>query len=456
MNTETKNIHFIAIGGAVMSNLAIALHKSGMTITGSDDAIYDPAQSNLSVCGILPEQIGWDESKIHEGLDTVILGMHAKEDNPELLKAKALNLNVLSFPEFIYQQSQDKQRIAICGSHGKTTITGMIVHVLNYWNKPCDYVIGAQIIGLKDSIKISDAPIIIIEGDEYMTSPLDLTPKFLKYQHHIALISGIAWDHINVYPTLEGYVEQFEKLADATPKAGSLIFCEEDSMTYIIGEKERGDVRGLPYKTHEHIVHNDKFYLVTDNGNIPLKIFGKHNMQNIAGAQVLMKRLGITNDQFHEAIQTFEGTYKRNTLIASNHHFAVYEDFAHAPSKVEATTNALKELYPNRELTACFELHTFSSLNRDFLSQYKNKMDAADTAIVYYNPDNVSSKNLPELSDEAIIKAFNRKDLMVFKNRENLENYLKEENWKNSSLIFMSSGNFDGLDIKAFAKEILK
>lgn len=457
MNQDMKNVHFIAIGGSVMSNLAIALHKNEMLVTGSDDAIYEPAKSNLAKHSILPESIGWDENKIHEGLDIVIIGMHAKEDNPELLKAKKMGLEVLSFPEFIYQKSQNKQRIAICGSHGKTTITAMIVHVLKYWDKPCDYVVGAQIHGAEETIKFSDAPIIIIEGDEYLTSPIDRTPKFLKYHHHIALISGIAWDHINVFPTLESYVEQFEKLADVTPKAGSLIYSEEDSMTTMICTKERADVRSLPYLTHEHLVRNDKFYLKTDNGEIPLKVFGKHNMQNISGALTLLNRIGITNDQFYEAIQTFEGTYKRNTLVAKNNTTAVYEDFAHAPSKVLATTRALKELYPNRNLVACFELHTFSSLNKEFLGQYRDKLNAADTAIIYFNPDNVSSKGLPDISDDTIIKSFNRNDILVFKNQENLINYLSDEvKWEDSNLIFMSSGNFDGLNIKDFSTQLIK
>lgn len=452
-----KNVHFIAIGGSVMSNLAIALCENGMTITGSDDAIYDPAKSNLSAHKILPEHLGWDENKIHANLDAVIVGMHAKLDNPELKKAQELGVKLLSFPEFIYEQSQDKQRIAICGSHGKTSITGMIVHVLQYWKKPCDYVIGAQIHGLEKTIKFSDAPIIVIEGDEYMTSPLDLTPKFLKYHHHIALISGIAWDHINVYPTLESYVEQFEKLADVTPKAGSLVFCEEDSMTSVIGNKERTDVRNLPYQTHDHLIQNDRFYLSTENGNIPLKIFGKHNMQNISGALAVLSRLGITNDQFYEAIQTFEGTFKRNSLVAKNSKSSVYEDFAHAPSKLKATTDGLKNLYPKRKLVACFELHTFSSLNKDFLKQYRDKLNSADTAIIYFDPKNVKDKNLPDISDNTIIKAFNRNDILIFNESNALSSYLKEEvEWDNKNLIFMSSGNFGGLDIKSLAKFVVK
>jgi len=455
MNKELRNVHFIAIGGSVMSNLAVALHKSGMTITGSDDAIYDPAKSNLAANDILPKSTGWDEQNIHKELDAVVLGMHAKSDNPELKKAKSLGIKIYSFPEFICLQSKDKQRIAICGSHGKTSITGMIVHILNYWNKPSDYVIGAQIRGLDDTIKFSDAPIIIIEGDEYLTSALDLTPKFLKYQHNIALISGISWDHVNVYPTLESYVEQFDKLADATPKAGCLVFCEEDSMTSVICNKERLDVRNLPYSTHPHLIQDDKFYLITDNGNIPLKIFGKYNMQNIAGALTLLRRLGITNDQFYEAIQTFEGTYKRSELIAKNNTCAIYEDFAHAPSKLEATTLAMKELHSSRKLTACFELHTYSSLNKNFISHYRNKFDAADVAIIYFNIDNVSNKNLPDISEADIINGFNRQDLLIFNDKDKMEAYLTDKAWKNEDLIFMSSGNFGGLNISELAKNIL-
>lgn len=455
MKEELKNIHFIAIGGSVMSNLAIALKKKGMNITGSDDAIYDPAKSNLVTNGILPKSTGWNEQNINKDLDAVILGMHAKSDNLELIKAKSLGIKLYSFPEFIFQQSKNKQRIVICGSHGKTSITGMIVYILNYWNKPCDYVIGAQINGLEDTIKISDAPVIIIEGDEYSTSAIDLTPKFLKYNHHIALISGIAWDHVNIYPTLENYVEQFDKLADATPKAGSLVFCEEDSMTSVIGNKERLDVKNLPYSTHPYLIQDDKFYLKTDNENIPLKIFGKYNMQNIAGVLTLLKQLGITNDQFYEAVQTFEGTHKRSTLVVKNNTCSVYEDFAHAPSKLEAIINGMKELHSNRKLTACFELHTYSSLNKAFINHYKNKFDVADTAIIYFNLDNVSSKNLPEISEVDIINGFNRQDLLIFNDKYKMEEYLTNKTWKNEDLIFMSSGNFDGLNISELAKNIL-
>ena len=454
MNNELEHVHFIAIGGSVMSNLAIALHNSGTHVTGSDDEIYDPAKSALDEKGLLPATMGWDTSKIHDGLDAVILGMHAREDNPELAKAKALGLKIYSYPDFIYELSKNKQRIIICGSHGKTTITGMIVHVLNYHNREFDFVIGARVNGVQDTIKLSDAPIIIVEGDEYMTSPIDRVPKFLKYNHHIALISGIAWDHINVYPTLESYVEQFELLADSTPKAGSLIFNEEDDLTSVICKKERADVKALPYTTPKYKSKNGKFVLKTDDEKIALKIFGRHNMQNLSGAKTVLQRIGISSKQFYDAIQSFEGTQRRNNLLSKNGSVSIYEDFAHAPSKLKATVSALKELHPKRKLTACFELHTFSSLNKEFLKHYNNTYNSPDTAIVYVNQENLKHKNLPALSETEIKEGFGRMDLVVYDNPESLLNHISKKSWEDENLIFMSSGNFDGLNLQKLADGI--
>lgn len=455
MDKSLEKVHFIAVGGSVMSNLAIALQKNGMTITGSDDEIYDPANALLKDHGLLPQKIGWDESNITSDLDAVILGMHAKKDNPELIKAQRLGLQVYSFPEFIAAQSENKQRIVICGSHGKTTITSMIVHVLNYLNREFDFLVGAKVQGIEDSIRISDAPIIVLEGDEYLSSPLDSTPKFLKYNHHIALISGIAWDHVNVFPTLDSYVEQFDVLADKTPKAGSLVFYDQDHMTSVIGNKDREDVKKFPYSTHPYKVENGKFYLKTDGEDVPLHVFGKHNMQNISGAMTLLSRIGVPKESFYEAIKEFKGSYKRNMLVAQNEHTSVYEDFAHSPSKLSATIKGLKELHENRRLVACYELHTFSSLDRTFLNQYKNQFSAADDAIVFVNEATLIHKGIEQFSVEEIKSSFDREDLKVFFNSSELEKYLLEQDFKDSNLIMMSSGNFDKLDVQALGNKVI-
>jgi UDP-N-acetylmuramate: L-alanyl-gamma-D-glutamyl-meso-diaminopimelate ligase len=453
MNKFNK-VHFIAIGGSVMHNLAIELHKKGVKVTGSDDKIFDPAKSALKKHNLLPET-GWDASKITEDLDCIILGMHARDDNPELLQAQKLGLNIFSFPEYIYQESLDKQRVVIAGSHGKTTITAIILHVLQHWKREFDYVAGARLAGFETSVKLSDAPVIIIEGDEYPSSTLDRSPKFLKYNHHIGLISGIAWDHINMFPTLEEYVDAFEEFADRTPKAGSLIFCEEDSMASIIGNKERPDVNRIEYKTHPSKIENQTTILMNGNNEIPIKVFGKHNLQNISGAKAILNRLGIKDHQFYEAIRTFRGAENRMQLIAENSYTRVFKDYAHSPSKVVATTEAIKSQFINSKLIACLELHTFSSLNKDFLGQYKNMLNAPDIAVVYYNPANFTAKNLEPFSVEDIQDAFDRTDLVVLDDSKKLEDFLLGQIWKGRILLLMSSGDFNGMNIKKLSSKII-
>lgn len=452
MSQQNQKIYIIAIGGAVMSSLAIALKKKGMTVSGSDDKIYDPAASLLKSHDLLPNQMGWDANRIDDSIDAVIVGMHAKADNPELLKAQELGIKIWSYPEFIRAQSNNKQRIVIAGSHGKTTITGTIIHVLNYWKRDFDYVIGAKINGIDETIKLSNAPVIIIEGDEYFTSPLDPEPKFLKYDHHIALISGTAWDHINVYPTEKNYLEQFEKLADRTPKAGTLVYCTDDKQAKKIGSAERADVRQEPYETPKYKVKNGAFVI---NGDTPVKLFGKHNMQNIEGAKTILKRIGITDEQFHEAVASFEGAFKRNNLLAENSDTSVYTDFAHAPSKLAATSAALKELHPKRKLVACYELHTFSSLNKDFLSNYKGTYKSPDEAIVFFDQKVVEEKNYIPFTEAEIKDAFGRKDLIVFTDTNKLQSHLEAKAWKDHDLLFMSSGTFGGMDLAALAEKIV-
>jgi len=451
---KKQKIHFIAIGGSVMHNLAIALKQNGHEVTGSDDEIFEPSRSLLESNGLLPEHEGWHPEKIDNTIDTVILGMHAKRDNPELIKAQQLGVKILSFPEYIYENARDKQRIVIAGSHGKTTITAIIIHVLHHFNRKFDFAIGAKVKGVTNTVKLSDAPIIIIEGDEYFSSPIDLTPKFIRYQHHIALISGIAWDHFNVFPTENDYVKQFDVFADNTPKAGILIFCEKDAMTSVIGAKERTDVVTVPYKTHDHVIDKGHVFLVDGKKRIPIKIFGSHNLQNISGAKEVLKKIGITIDQFYEAIQSFEGAAGRLEKIADGTSTAVYKDFAHAPSKVKATVKAMKELNPDRELVAVLELHTYSSLNKKFLPQYKDSMKAAQQMVVYFDPKKVNDKNLEPLSPSDIKQGFVTPGIIVFDDAPALEHFLKQQSWKNKNLLLMSSGNFGGINLAGLSKEI--
>ncbi len=451
-----KKIHFISIGGSVMHNLAIELHRKGYTITGSDDEIYEPSRGRLANFNLLPAVMGWFPEKITAELDAVILGMHARADNPELKAAQELGIKVYSYPEYIFERSQDKQRVVIAGSHGKTTITSMILHVLQANNRVFNYLVGAQIEGFDYMVKLADeAPLVVIEGDEYFTSPLDRTPKFMHYQPHIALISGIAWDHYNVFPTWEAYVKQFELLADSIPKAGTIIYDESDDMLNVIGQKERPDVVSMPYLAHPYRVDAGGTVLLTPDGEVPVLVFGEHNMKNISGAKVVCEKLGITDEQFYAAIPSFKGAAKRLELLGSNDTVSIYRDFAHAPSKVEATTAAVKEQFPDRELIACAELHTFSSLNKVFLKQYRRKLNTADVAVVYYNPLTLEHKRMEPISEEDIRTAFKREDLNIFTSAEDLEAFLKQQNWKNANLLLMSSGTFGELNTEKLVDFIL-
>ena len=456
--SSSKKIHFISIGGSVMHNLAIELHLKGFIISGSDDEIYEPSASRLAQYELLPAMTGWFPEKITTDLEAVILGMHARADNPEIAKARELGIKIYSYPEYIFEKSQNKQRVVIAGSHGKTTITSMILHVLNFNNRIFNYLVGAQLEGFDNMVKLSDeAPLIVIEGDEYYTSPLDPTPKFMHYHPHIALISGIAWDHFNVFPTWELYVKQFESLADSLPKAGAIIFDETDDMLDVIGQKERPDVISTPYNVHPNKIIDGKTILITkENGEVPVLVFGDHNMKNISGAHEVCERLAITNEEFYQAIQTFKGASKRLELLGKNNSTNVYRDFAHAPSKVGATTSALKQQFPDRTLVAIAELHTFSSLNKAFLKQYRRKLNAADVAVVYYNPLTIEHKKLEPLSEEDIQAAFKRDDLKIFTDSKELEGFLKEQNWENSNLLLMSSGTFGDMDLKELAEEVLR
>src|SRR5688572_11294142 len=454
MQHKKKKIHFIAIGGSVMHNLAVALKQAGHEISGSDDEIFDPSRATLIKHGLLPEKEGWYPEKLDHSFDAVLLGMHAKKDNPELLKAQELGLTIFSFPEYIYEQSKNKQRIVIAGSHGKTTITAMVIHVLNCLKHKFDYVIGAKVNGIENTVKLSDAPIIIIEGDEYLSSPLDPTPKFVRYQHHLGLISGISWDHANVFPTEEEYVKQFDLFADLTPKGGILIFCEQDAMAMIIGKKERADVLAIPYRSHPYTSDSTQVYLTEGKQKFPIKVFGSHNYQNISGAKEVLKKLGVTEEQFFQAISSFEGASGRLQKIKEAKDFAMYKDFAHAHSKVKATVKAMKESFPSRDLIACLELHTLSSLSKNFIPQYKDSMKSAQVQAVYVNAEKMKRKNMEPLTDAEIRKSFASPNMHVFSEAKDLEQFLLQQNWKNKNLLMMSSGNFGGMSLPDLAEKI--
>ncbi|KAB7729023.1 peptidoglycan synthetase [Rudanella paleaurantiibacter] len=440
-------IHFISIGGSAMHNLAIALQQQGHTITGSDDEIYEPSRTRLDERGLLPAEMGWFPERIHADLSCVILGMHARADNPELARAQELGIPVYSYPEYIYRQSEHKQRVVIAGSHGKTTITSMIMHVLNYHNRVFDYLVGAQVEGFETMVKLTpNAPLIVIEGDEYGSSPIDPQPKFMHYQPHIALISGIAWDHVNIYPTWEVYVDQFELLADAMPKGGILVFDETDDMLDVVGQKDRDDVAKLPYTAHPHQIRNGQTVLITKDGaEVPVLVFGEHNMKNMAGAMVVCDRIGITEGQFYEAISSFKGAAKRLEKRSETPELVVFRDFAHAPSKVEATTEAVKAQYPDRKLLAAVELHTYSSLNKNFLGQYRHKLASADVPVVYFNTHTLAMKRLEPITPDDVKAAFEQPNIHVFTDTAELEAFLDAQRTQVGVMLLMSSGTFGGI-----------
>lgn len=442
-----EKYHFIAVGGAVMHNLALALVEKGYQVTGSDDEIYEPSKTRLEKAGILPKEYGWFPEKITQDLDGIILGMHARIDNPELVKAQELGIPVYSFPEFIYNQSKDKKRIVIAGSHGKTSITSMILHVLKDQKIDFDYLVGAQLEGFNLMVRLSDAPVIIIEGDEYLTSPLDRTPKFFHYKHDIVLVSGIAWDHYNVFPDFNEYQEQFIQLMEKTPESGELIYCDSDRLVKDAAEKINISALKTPYKAHPATIEGGKTFLKTVNDLIPIYIFGEHNLQNLQGAMNVCLSLGLSKEQFYSSIQSFKGASKRQELIAGNSNAHLYRDFAHAPSKLKATANAVKSQFPERTLIAVQELHTYSSLNKEFLPNYVGSMDAADIAVIYLNPHAAAMKKL-ELMDESTLRdGFKRDDLILFTDSNQLKEFLISQDYSNSNLLLMSSGNYDNMDL---------
>ncbi len=449
------NIHFISIGGSAMHNLALTLHDKGDKITGSDDDIFEPSKSRLAAKGLLPKKMGWFEKNIHKDLDAIVLGMHAKADNPELLKAQELELKIYSYPEFLYEHSKNKTRVVIGGSHGKTTITSMILHVLDYHDIKVDYMVGAQLEGFDRMVHLTDEnEFMIIEGDEYLSSPIDLRPKFHLYKANIALMSGIAWDHMNVFPTFDNYVDQFRIFIDTMVAGGILIYNEEDEEVKKVVKEATNSIKMEPYQTPEYTIENGKVLLDTPEGKTPLQVFGKHNLQNLAGAKLVCQSIGVNEEEFYEAISTFTGASKRLETLIEGENSIIFKDFAHSPSKVRATTNAVKEQYNDKKVLACLELHTYSSLNADFLNLYQNALDAADEAVVFYSPHAVKIKKLKPVSKEQIAKAFQRDDLIIYTDPKEFKNFLFAQNLNNTALLFMSSGDYGGLDLEEVKKLI--
>ncbi len=470
-------VHFIAIGGSAMHNLAIALCQKGFAVTGSDDEIFDPARGRLEKYGLLPKEFGWHPERITPDLDAVVLGMHARIDNPELLRAQELGLRIYSYPEYLYEQSKDKLRIVVGGSHGKTTTTAMILHVLAHCGIEADYMVGAQLKGFEVMVRLSHtAKVMVIEGDEYLTSPIDRRPKFHLYKPNVAIITGIEWDHINVFPTFDSYREQFSKFIDLIEPClmGSgecvvdsscgqelptthyplptLIYCDEDKEVHdvVASKSEIQNLQLLPYVCPEHRVVNGITYI----GNTALQVFGHHNLLNLTAARLACRQVGVTDAQFDEAIGSFEGASKRLELVKKDKSCAVYKDFAHAPSKLRATIHAMREQYPGRKLVACMELHTFSSLTQEFLQQYRGTMDEADVRCVYFSQHALQLKKLPSLDPEEVRKAFGG-NVEVFTDSAAMVVKIKTMEWENSNLLMMSSGNFDGIDFNQLANEIL-
>jgi UDP-N-acetylmuramate: L-alanyl-gamma-D-glutamyl-meso-diaminopimelate ligase len=451
------HIHFIAIGGSAMHNLAIALHKKGYEITGSDDEIFEPSRSRLAHYGLLPLKAGWQPELISARPDVIILGMHAREDNPELIRAQELELKIYSYPEYLFEQTKDKIRVVIGGSHGKTTTTSIVMHILKYHGIEFDYMVGANLDGFETMVGLrSSTKIAVFEGDEYLTSPIDPRPKFHHYKPHIALLTGIAWDHINVFPTFEGYVEQFRIFAGMIEQRGSLIYFDGDEHLNNIARNLRSDIHLFPYHTPNFEIVNNATSLIIGERRIHLEIFGDHNLQNIAGAKQVCNQLGISYDQFYEAISSFKGSERRLEVISKNRNTTVFFDFAHSPSKLKATIQAVKTQFKHRELVAVMELHTFSSLKKEFLPEYKGSMELADQAFVYFNPQTMEHKRLVTITEEDVKVAFGGNNLKVFNDSDSLFNTLKCIDWKGKNLLIMSSGNFSGKNIKEFGKSIIQ
>ena len=448
-------IHFIAVGGSAMHNLAIALHLKGYDVTGSDDHIFEPSKSRLNKHGLLPDDFGWDASRISDDLDFVILGMHAKVDNPELIESQNRNLKIVSYPEFIYEMSKNKTRVVIGGSHGKTSITAMVLHVLNQNGREVDFMVGAQLEGFETMVHLTDEnDFILLEGDEYLSSSIDRRPKFHLYKPNIALLSGISWDHINVFPTKEIYLKQFELFLETMVSGGVLVYNKLDSQVNQISIDCKRPIRKLEYTMPDYYIDNGISFLRTDEGDLPLKIFGDHNLSNLSGAKLICQLMGVQEEEFNNSISSFKGADKRLESILVTKDRNVFKDFAHSPSKVIATVKALKNQYQNRKLIALLELHTFSSLNKEFIVEYKDSLKSADIAVLFYDPKAIKNKGLSEIDDKMIKKAFNDNKLIVFSNSGQLSDFLLSQSYVNANLLIMSSGNYASLDLDFITSQI--
>jgi len=436
----------IAIGGAIMHNLAMELHDNGHIVTGSDDAIFDPALSRLREKGILPPSMGWDTQRIHSGLDLVILGMHARKDNVELLKAQELNLNIQSFPEFMFHHAKNKTRVVIAGSHGKTTTTSMVLHLLKTAKMDADFLVGAQLEGFGNMVKLSNAPIAVYEGDEYTASPIDLRPKFMHYKPHITVITGIAWDHINVFPTHQLYKQQFELLIDDTLSRGTLIYYSGDKDLKELADAHSG--KKIEYRALQYQVNEEGCCIVINGQSVPVNFFGNHNFENMSAAYHVVRQLGMSDEQFIEGVRTMPGPARRLEVINHQQDHITYFDFAHAPSKVDATVKAVRERHPDKRLIAVLELHTFSSLNKDFIPHYAHTLDSADEAIIFYNPETALAKRMEIAEPACLVNAFQRKDIRVIMQTDELRTTLHDIDRHNSILLIMTSGNFGGIDVR--------
>ncbi len=442
-----KRIHFIAIGGSAMHNLALALLQKGYEVSGSDDALFEPSKSRLEKAGILPKDMGWFPEKITSNLDAVILGMHAKKDNPELIKAQELGISIYSYPEFLYQQSQGKTRVVIAGSHGKTSVTAMVLHVLNYHAIEVDFMVGAQLEGFDTMVHLTEEnDFILIEGDEYLSSPIDLKSKFLWYKPHLTLITGIAWDHVNVFPTEEDYIHQFEKYIDSIVPGGTVVYNEEDKILTDKVKASENTIRKEPYTSLPHFISEGITYLETEEGDLPLEIFGAHNIANLSGAKWICQLMGVDEMGFFEAITSFKGAAKRLQKEAEGNNAFLFKDFAHAPSKVTATALAVADQFTSLKKVFCLELHTYSSLNPDFIGHYLGSMDAADVGIVYFDPAALKIKKLPAITPAQIKEAFGKENLYVFDDPKAFETFLLQQSFRETVVLMMSSGNYGGLD----------
>jgi len=449
-------VHFISIGGSVMHQLAIALQGKGYEVTGTDDEIFEPALTHLRDKGLLPSAFGWQPALITPDLDAVILGMHAKSDNPELIKAQELGLSIYSFPEYIFHESQQKKRVVVGGSHGKTTTTSMIMHVLKTCHQDFDYLVGAKLAGFDQSVKVTNAPTIVCEGDEYLASALLRQPKFHFLFPHVAILTGIAWDHINVFPTFEFYLEQFVIFMNKIEAGGVLIYNEtDDVLNKLVLSNKRNDIRYIPYKVPVHQITNGQTYITLDGAEGPLSVFGDHNLLNMQAAYYACAELGVSAKDFVGAMANFTGASKRLELLASNEHCNIYRDFAHAPSKVIATIEAVKQQFPSRILIGVLELHTYSSLNKEFMYQYKGALEKTDIAVVFYSKHALQIKGLPELPESYVVEGFDKNGLLVMTDKNALENWLRAQDYSNANLVLMSSGNYDGIDLPSFAPTLI-